>query len=201
MTNPFDRTTFGETHPAHIVRGQFSGWRLDRDYDGSIYSLKYIIREVGASSETPPVEILGTFATISGSDYWFFEVTGSTSDTWSFTSDVEARWDLVLTRLSDSETAVLETGFLNVFGTNSDRRTHAELMLSKINSILEGRADSDVSSYSIKSRSISKMNIEELIMWRNYYIDEIRRTGGSVDNMDAPGGKTGRSGLLRVRFI
>jgi len=37
---------------------------------------------------------------------------------------------------------------------------------------LSGRADADVSSYSINGRSISKLSIAELIEWRDYYKSE-----------------------------
>ena len=40
---------------------------------------------------------------------------------------------------------------------------------------LEGKADSDVSSYSIGSRSLSKMTPEELTTWRDYYKAEYNR--------------------------
>ena len=48
-------------------------------------------------------------------------------------------------------------------------------MLDKIESILEGKADSDVSSYSIGNRSLAKMTPEELTNWRDYYKAEYNR--------------------------
>ena len=44
---------------------------------------------------------------------------------------------------------------------------------NKIESILEGRADSDVSSYSIQGRSLTKLGIEELMAWRDRYKSEL----------------------------
>ena len=60
---------------------------------------------------------------------------------------------------------------LDVNGT--DPRTHAEIMLDKIEALLEGRADGDMSSYSIAGRSITKMTPEELLTWRDYYRREV----------------------------
>ena len=51
-------------------------------------------------------------------------------------------------------------------------------MIGKIESILEGKADSDVASYSIQGRSLTKLAIDELLQWRDYYrreVNEIRR--------------------------
>ena len=56
---------------------------------------------------------------------------------------------------------------------NADPRSHAEIMLGKIESLLSGRADADVASYSIAGRSLTKLEITELIEWRNYYKREV----------------------------
>ena len=48
-------------------------------------------------------------------------------------------------------------------------------MLEKIESILEGRADADVSSYSINGRSLTKIPIEELMNFRSRYKAEYLR--------------------------
>ena len=200
MDNPFDPVNYIEQHPSCIVQGSFIGWKLSRDFDPALFSLSYRMYDLDGS---PPEEVIveGTASVIGGQDFWVFEVPTVDSSAWSFTSDVEVRWNLSVIRLSDNSQSIIETGFLSIFSSDSGRRTHAEIMLSKINSILQGRADSDVASYSIKSRSISKLSIEELIMWRNYYIDEIKRTGGSVDTADQTEGIAGRNGTVRTRFV
>ena len=52
-------------------------------------------------------------------------------------------------------------------------------MLDKIESILEGRADGDVAAYSINGRSLTKLAIPDLLMWRDRYradyLREMRR--------------------------
>ena len=74
---------------------------------------------------------------------------------------------------------ILETGKItvkdNYFGSTGDTRSHAKIMLDKIESILEGRADADVSSYSIQGRSLSKIGIAELLQWRDYYKAEYQK--------------------------
>lgn len=79
----------------------------------------------------------------------------------------------------------------------ADPRTHAEIMLDKIESLLEGRADKDVSSYSIQGRSISKMSISDLLQWRDYYRKEVNKE--RRDNAIAIGRPTKTT--MKVRFL
>ena len=46
-------------------------------------------------------------------------------------------------------------------------------MLDKIETILEGKADSDVSNYSIAGRSLTKMTFDELMVARDRYRQEV----------------------------
>ena len=46
-------------------------------------------------------------------------------------------------------------------------------MLTKIESLLEGRADSDVANYAIQGRSLTKLSIDDLVKWRDYYQSEV----------------------------
>ena len=103
---------------------------------------------------------------------------------------------MVLVRSSDSEAAVLGSGFLQVFGTTEDRRSHAEIMFGKNESVLSGRADHDIESYTIKSRSLTRMSVKELLNWRDYYKDEVARTGGSTGDVSVA-----KSNTMRVRWI
>lgn len=70
--------------------------------------------------------------------------------------------------------------------TTFDGRSHAELCLENINSILEGKATADNFSYSISGRSLSKYSWEELITARNYYRAEVaaekRNAAGKSSN-------------------
>ena len=78
----------------------------------------------------------------------------------------------------------------------SDPRTHAEIMVDKIESILQGRADSDVANYSIKDRSLTKLSISELLQWRDYYRLEFRKE--KTAQLIAKGETTGVT--VKVRF-
>lgn len=200
MINPFDREKYLETHPECIILGRYLGWKLDLDYDDVDYEIKYVIQRIDCKGS--PVEIEGELVTLTDGNYWVFELSSDTSggETWTdrFSHNSDCRWDLVLRQTgAPNNEAVINTGFISIFPTAADRRSHAEVMVAKINSIIEGRADNDVSSYSIKSRSISRMGIDELMKWRDYYINEVKRTGGTTDTgVNAP-----RKNTVRVRFV
>lgn len=55
------------------------------------------------------------------------------------------------------------------------QQTHAEKMLEAIESVLEGRATSDIESYSIAGRAVNKIPIAELIKWHNVYLARVKR--------------------------
>jgi len=62
---------------------------------------------------------------------------------------------------------------------------------------LQGRADSDVSSYSIQGRSLSKMAINDLLQWRDYYRREVKK---EKRDSDIKNGR-GTSATVKVRFL
>lgn len=53
--------------------------------------------------------------------------------------------------------------------TNYDGRSHVKRTLDAIESLIEGKASKDVSSYSIGGRALSRMSIEELLKWQSVY--------------------------------
>ena len=48
-------------------------------------------------------------------------------------------------------------------------------MLTKIEALLQGKADSDVANYSFQGRSLTKFSIAELLEWRDYYREEVEK--------------------------
>jgi hypothetical protein len=149
------------------VVGDFIQWRrtdLSEHYPNDQYTATYIARITGGG--TTEIQITGTAY---GEDY-LFTVNSATS------ADFVAgyyHWQLEIVRDSDSNRIVIDRGAfdaivdLDVGG--ADPRTHAEIMLTKIETLLEGKADSDVANYSINGRSLTKLGIAELIEWRDYY--------------------------------
>lgn len=182
MIDPFSIDALPTSPPDQIVAGLRIAWKLSLDYNDTLYSVEY--RAPG------PVVISGVYN--STNDVWVFTVPGSTSVAWE-AGDV--RWSAVVVRTSDSEAIEIATGMWTVFTSTSDRRTHAEVMVAKIESVLAGRADADVASYTIKGRSLTKLSPDELMRWRDYYKAEIALTGGSETGSASP-----RRNTLRVRF-
>lgn len=184
--NPFETNDRPTDEPESIVAGSFVAWRRLLEFDDALYSMRYDLIPLVAG---PTLTIPGT----QDGSYWIFEISSAVSSGWAAG---KYRINLVLVRTSDSEEAELETGSITVFASTEDRRTHAEIMVTKIESVLNGRADHDIESYNIKTRSLTRMSVSELTKWRDYYLDEVARTGGSSDkNNDAP------SNTIRVRFI
>ena len=188
MADPFDTGNLPTTEPESVVAGSFIAWQRTLDLDSTLYSVAYRLTPTAGGAA---VTLAGV--AVDGGAAWKFTALSAVTAAWP---DGDYRWDIIVTRLSDSETALTETGVLRVFASTADRRTHAEVMLAKIESLLAGRADSDVDNYSIKNRSISKMPVKDLIEWRDYYRAEVARTGGS----SSAGGRP-KNNTVRVRWI
>lgn len=184
MINPFDTDNLPTNEPLSIIKGQFVSWRREIDYTG--VSVKYVMKCVDHGAHD--VTVTG----VQDGKYWVFTLTAAETTAIQYIG--QFFWELTLVRDSDSEEAAVERGYLDVFDTTTDRRTHAEIMVAKIELVLSGRADADVESYSIGSRSITKMSVKELREWREYYLAEISRSGGSTLN----GGP--KKNTVKVRF-
>lgn len=167
MANRFDPANSPTIEPERIVVGDFVQWRridLGTDYPNDAYTATYVARITGGGSSE--IQIAGTAY---NSDYLF---SAASSVSANFTAGFY-HYQLEMVRNSDSERIVIDRGTftaavdLDVNGT--DPRSHAEIMVDKIEAVLQGRADADVLSYSINGRSLSKMPPNELVEWRDYY--------------------------------
>lgn len=197
--DPFDVAVFPTCEPNYLVSGQHSGWKIDLDFDDTLYSVKYVMRKYEVVDDSDATNDPDQTLTINGTydaneEAWVFEY----SDTIDSGDEGSYAWDLIVVRTSDSAEKTLSSGFMKLFLGTDDRRSHAEIMIAKIDSVLQGRADSDISNYSIKGRSIDKMSPKELTEWRDYYRYEILETGGSVVTGDHV--SSVRKNTVRVRF-
>lgn len=194
MANLFDNNNAPNIEPDVIVVGDRRTWRKENlgvDYPSTSYSVKYVSRHQsgGGSHE---FQVSGT----ADNDDYLFTITSVAS------ADFDTghhHWQLEVTRTSDSERIVISTGSWDVItdlDNNVDPRSHAEIMLDKIETVLQGRADADVLSYSINGRSLSKMSPSELVEWRDYY----RREVVSEHKRDHVNNGRSHSGTIKVRF-
>ncbi len=170
MANLFDSTNAPTLVPEEIIVGDFIQFKLTEysdDYPNNLYTMRFISR-VATGNNT---EITIT-ATADGDDYLF-----SVSSAVSADYDVgHYHYQIEIERNADNERIIIDRGIIDIktdYDNNVDVRHHAEIMLGKIETILEGKADSDVSSYSINGRSLTKFSPKELIDWRTFYRQEV----------------------------
>lgn len=195
MANAFDAANAPEGIPSTIVVGDFLQWKrsdLVTDYPVSSYSANYVFRKKDGSAEFQ-------IASSGSSPSTHFLFTALNSASYAYEAG-DYYWQLEIIRTSDSERIVIARGDIEVVAdldiSGTDIRSHSAIMLSKIESLLEGKADSDVSSYSIAGRSLTKMGFQELVDAKNYYKSEVLKEKRLLD------AKNGRSGAstVKVRF-
>ena len=170
MANLFDSANAPTGVPTEVVVGDFVQFKITQfseDYSNSAYTMRFVARiSTGGATEVK------VDATASGDDY-LFAVPSATSANYTVGT---YHYQLEIERNSDNERIVVDRGEIDIvtdFDNQVDPRHHAEIMLGKIESILEGKADSDVSSYSIAGRSLTKLSPDELVPWRDYYRREV----------------------------
>jgi len=171
MANLFDAANAPTTEPLEIVVGDFIQWKrtdLGADYPNDQYTATYVARITGGGASE--ITLTGT---ASGNDYLFTVDSATSAD---FVAGYY-HWQLEIVRNSDSERLVLERGtfeaIVDLDVNNVDPRTHAEIMVDKIEAVLQNRADADVANYSIQGRSLVKLSIDDLLRWRDYYRNEL----------------------------
>jgi len=205
MANLFDAANAREGEPDTIVIGDFVQWKksnLVTDYPTSDYTVRYVARISGGGDNE--IIITGTGQT----DHYLFTVlndntgTGNNMTVTGSSHFVQGHYfyQLEVERNSDNERVVIDRGHFIVVPdldiNQADPRSHAEVMLGKIESLLSGKADSDVASYSVAGRSLNKMTFEELVNARDFYRREVKQ------EMNAINIKHGRKGssTIKVRF-
>jgi hypothetical protein len=195
MVNLFDQNNALDSEPSSVVIGTLSQWKrtdISDVYAPASYDLIYNIRlKSGAGVDKV---ITATTAT----DGSFLASLTSAITTTMVAGDYV--WQAFVSRKSDGAKIAIGSGDLqllaNLDQNGADNRSHAAIMIQKIQSLLEGRADKDVTSYSIQGRSLAKMNIADLMMWRDYYRKEVAK-----EKQDAliAAGKTSNA-TIKVRF-
>ena len=75
--------------------------------------------------------------------------------------------------------------------------SHVEKTLHALNQTIEGKATSDILTYSIRGRSIGRMSPEELLSWRDKYIKFFKEEQIA---QDIENGNNIQRGVIRVRL-
>lgn len=197
MANLFDAINSPEGEPSELVVGDFIQWKrsdLSEDYPTlSGYTAEYVARITSGSFD----EIKIPQSASSTNDYYLFTVGSSASS--AFLPGIY-RWQLEVVQTSSGNRIVVDSGSFSAIAdmdnSQSDPRIHAEIMVAKIETILQGKADSDVASYSVAGRSLTKLSFQELLDAREYYKREVN----NHKNKELL--KRGKSGgaTIKVRF-
>lgn len=173
MANLFDASNAPTTEPEIVSPGDFIQWKrtdLGGDYPNSAYTATYVARITGGGNTE--IQVTGT---ASGSDY-LFSVSSTTSA--DFVVGVY-HWQLEIKRNSDNNRIIVDRGYFtcvaDLDNSGADPRTHAEIMVGKLESLLSGKADSDVDNYTINGRSLKKLSFSELLEARDYYRKEVQK--------------------------
>jgi hypothetical protein len=194
MANLFDAAQSPTTEPTKIVVGDFIQWRrtnLSSDYPNSEYTMSY----VGRISADGTSEI--TIAATNYESDYLFTVSSATSAAYKVG---KYRWQLEATQTSSGNRIVIDRGMFEILPDLDvgcdDPRSHAEIMVGKIESLLNGKADADVANYSIAGRSLTKLSFDELLKARDYYKSEYHKE--VIADRINKGQETGTT--IRVRF-
>jgi len=196
MANLFDAANAPEGEPKEVVVGDFIQWKRSdlTDYPTSSgYTAEYVARITGGGSN----EIKLPQSASSTDDYYLFTVSSDTSA--SFLPGLY-HWQLEITQTSSGNRIVVDTGDFTAIpdmdSNQADPRIHAEIMVDKIQSLLEGKADSDVAEYTIAGRSLTKLSFKELLEARDHYKREIvKHTNDELIKKGKSNGST-----IQVRF-
>lgn len=172
MANLFDAANAPEGEPLEVVVGDFIQWKrsdLVSDYPLASYSAQYVARISGGGN----TEILLP-ATEAGGTYLFTADSATSED---FVPGLYY-WQLEVIQTSTGNRVVVDRGeftaIVDLDVNGSDPRSHAQIMIAKIESILDGKADSDIGSYSIAGRSLTKLSFQELMQARDQYKAEFQ---------------------------
>lgn len=173
MANLFDASNAREGEPREVVVGDFIQWKrsdLVADYPPASYTATYVARITGGGSTE--IQLSGTNQTT----HYLFTVDSETSADFL---PGKYHWQLEIVQNSSGNRVVVDIGDFDAIPdmdvNQADPRIHAEIMIDKIESILEGKADSDVGSYSIAGRSLTKLSFAELQDARDRYKAELVR--------------------------
>ncbi len=173
MANLFDADQAKEGEPTEIVVGDFIQWKrsdLVDDYPLSEYSVEYVARITGGGSNEIKVA-----ATETGGTYLITVDSATSAD---FVAGYY-HWQLEVTKTSTGDRVVVDRGaftaVVDLDDNQADPRLFEEKMLAKIETILLGKADADVSSYSIAGRSLTKYSYQELQDLHDQYEAKVNR--------------------------
>jgi hypothetical protein len=193
MTNPLDKPPEGE--PSTLVAGDTWIWRrsdLTSDYPVALYVLSYNLKAAGDAVAAPVVFTASIVANT-------YQVLVAPAVTLPLVAG-EWQWAGFMKRIADNARVQIGYGRLTVLAdrasATADPRSFAQKMVAAIESVIQNRAVSDVNSYSIAGRSLTKMTPSELMEQRDYWRKEV--INEQINERARQGKSTGR--IQAIRF-
>lgn len=165
--------------PEVIVAGDNVQWtRVYDDYDPVNYTLSYAL-----------MPVTGTRITVTATNYgdnktFLVNVPGATTKTWLPSAPgAPYLWQAYITDGSANRTTlysgrmVIKADFSTA--TVQDYRSTISITLANLYAVVQGKATTDQQSYTIRGRSLSRMQPKELLEWIDFYEElharELRR--------------------------
>ena len=172
MASAFTRADYG-TVPESFTAGDWLAWKnadLITDYPVASYALTY-----DASFKGTKITITAVEST--DPEEYIVEVSGAV--TAAYTPGIYI-WSAFITDSSDS-TKRIQVGYgtwdikPNLAVSTADLRSHNQIILDALEATLENRATLDQSSYSIAGRSLSRMDVDDLLRFKAIYSGRVKR--------------------------
>lgn len=193
MSNVFDRTNYPDKEPYELVVGDYWTWKredLTNDYPTDSYSLSYRFHCDSGGSGSHQF----TINAVESDGIYYIEVPSTTTDDYNPHDYI---WGAYITKTSDSNRIQVGEGkttiLPNLANTNADLRSHSKKVLDNIEAVIEGRATIDQSSFSIGTRSLSRMSIDELMSFHDIYAGRVKNEEkrSRIKNGDSSGNNIG----------
>lgn len=186
MNNLFDSDNYPDTEPDSIIAGSRIDWTrsdITSTYPTATYTLTYKLKLQDSGWELETI----TASKVSSAHV----VELSTSTTAGYKAG-DYRWQAIIVRDSDSESIVLDEGFVSVKAQTGDIRSHNLIVLQAIRATIEGTATNEQAEYSINGRTLKRRSVEELVSLEQLYASRWASEQAAIDR------ENGRSSSGRV---
>lgn len=171
--NVFDRTQYSSAEPRSAVAGDRWVWRrpdIAANYPTTDYSLSYRF----TSQNNTSLEETASAVEVDG-DY-IVEMESATTEAFAAGSWV---WEAIITRTSDSKTAVVDRGYVEVSAPAT--ASHTFKVLQAIRATIEGTATHDQSRIEIGGRILERRSIKELTELEAMYARRWKSEQAAID--------------------
>ena len=171
--------------PQQLRAGDTWKWRREdlSDYPAPTWTLTYQLKREGASGGNASIvaSASGTYHAVSVAKA---TTAGYAKGTWQWQAYADNGTERYLV---DSGAFVILADF--AIAGDLDNRSHVKKVLDAIEAVIEGRATTDQQSYTIAGRSLTRIPIADLLVFRDKYAAEYKREQLALAIADGRAGK------------